>query len=160
MIEHEITTYHPTDHEDLLRFFQTAFAAIGFNFDLNSKGKDLLNIPGEYQSDGGLFLVARSKGQIIGTIALRRIAADVCELKRFYVRAAHQRRGVGTSLLQKAIDAARSGRWSRIRLDTSFKSPSAISLFSRHGFVEIARYNEDPFAEVFMELNVANGPPH
>jgi putative acetyltransferase len=152
MIDHETTTYHPSDHEDLHRFFQTAFAAMGFDFDLNSKDKDLLNIPGEYQSNGGLFLVAKSKGQVIGTIALRRIAADVCELKRFYVRAEHQRRGIGTSLLEQAIDHARDGRWSRIRLDTSFKSPSAISLFRKHGFVEIGRYNDDPFAEVFMEL--------
>jgi putative acetyltransferase len=152
MLNHQITTYRPSDHGDLLRFFQTAFAGMGFEFDLTSKDQDLLNIPGEYQSKGGLFLVAKSKGQIIGTIALRRIAADVCELKRFYVRAEHQRRGVGTSLLRQAIDHARSGGWRCIRLDTSFKSPSAISLFRKHGFVEIGRYNDDPFAEVFMEL--------
>jgi hypothetical protein len=38
------------------------------------------------------------------------------------------------------------------KVQTTFKSPSAISLFRKHGFVEIARYNDDPFGEIFMEL--------
>jgi hypothetical protein len=39
-----------------------------------------------------------------------------------------------------------------VRLDTSSKSPVAIAMFRRRGFVEIPRYNDDPFAELFMEL--------
>jgi putative acetyltransferase len=152
-MEPEITNYEPSDEEDLRRFFRTVFEGMGFDFDLDSKDRDLRDIPGEYQSGGGLFLVAKHQGQIIGTVALRRIAPDVCELKRFYVRVEHRRRGVGTRLLERAIAHARAHpTWRCIRLDTSSKSPAALSLFRKHGFVEIGRYNDDPFAEVFMEL--------
>lgn len=59
---------------------------------------------------------------------------------------------MGTALLNKAINHAKAGPWIRVRLDTSSRSPSAVSLFRKQGFVEIPRYNDDPFAEIFMEL--------
>ncbi|SRR5258706_7117872 len=154
MIKYEIASYQPSDQEELLQFFQSAFGEMGFAFELDSKDKDLRRIPDEYQSNGGIFLLARHDRQIIGTIALHRIEQTTCELKRFYVKEAYQRRGVGKSLLVKVINHARDVRFSRIRLDTTSKSPSAISLFRKHGFVEIARYNNDPFAEIFMELRL------
>jgi ribosomal protein S18 acetylase RimI-like enzyme len=154
MYEDEIRSYRPSDQQDIVQFFRAAFEAMGFGFDLSSKDVDLQNIPGEYQANAGLFLLARRREELIGTIAIRNIAGNACELKRFYVASAHQRRGVGSSLLKRAIADAKSGRWSCIRLDTSFKSPAAISLFRKHGFVEIPKYNDDPFAEVFMELKI------
>jgi hypothetical protein len=52
------------------------------------------------------------------------------------------------------IAHAKAGSWKNLRLDTTSKSPAAISLFRKHGFVEIVRYNDDPFAEIFMELSL------
>jgi putative acetyltransferase len=154
MIKYEITDYQPSDQDDLIAFFSTVLATMGFDFDPTSKDADLRNIPREYQSNGGLFLLARGQGQLIGTIALRQIDQNTCELKRFYVRAEHRRKGVGTDLLERIIDHAKAGPWRQLRLDTTFKSPAAISLFRKHGFVEIKRYNEDPFAEIFMERKI------
>jgi putative acetyltransferase len=99
--------------------------------------------------------LATHEGRLIGTVALRQIAEDTCELKRFFVRKEFHRKGVGTNLLKRAIDHAKAGPWSHLRLDTSHKSPAAVALFRKHGFVEIERYNQDPFAEIFMELATA-----
>ncbi len=155
MYEDEIISYRPSDQQDIVQFFRAAFEAMGFSFDLSSKDADLKNIPGAYQSNAGLFLLARRRGKLIGTIAIRDIGGNACELKRFYVASEHQRRGVGSSLLKRAVDYAKNGRWSCIRLDTSFRSAAGISLFRKHGFVEIPRYNDDPFAEIFMELKAS-----
>ena len=154
MIEHRISNYAPADQDDLIRFFRTVFAEMGFGFDLDAKDRDLCDIPDQYQSDGGLFLLARHDGLLVGTIALRPIDRGIWELKRFYVRSQFQRNGIGAGLLMRLIEHVRAGSGGRIRLDTSFHSPAAISLFKRHRFVEIPRYNDDPFAEIFLELRI------
>jgi len=43
-------------------------------------------------------------------------------------------------------------------LDTTPKSAAAIRLFRNLGFREIPRYNEDPFAEIFMEKDLVARP--
>ncbi len=134
---YEIAIYRPQDQEDLVAFLRAVLGELGFDFNLDQKDEDLRHIPHVYQSNGGVFLLARHEAHVIGTIALRQIPHSTCELKRFYVCKHHRRRGLGTALL-----------------DTSSKSPSAISLFRKHGFVEIPRYNDDPFAEIFMELSL------
>jgi GNAT superfamily N-acetyltransferase len=154
MIQNEIKNYLPSDQEEVIEFFRAVLAEMGFDFDLTARHKDLTNIANEYQANGGLFLLARCNGRVIGTVALRQISDGTGELKRFFVRQRNQRMGVGTDLLKRAIDHAKAGPWSRLRLDTSHKSPAAIALFKKHGFVEIERYNQDPFAEIFMELRL------
>ena len=151
-MKYDITDYQPSDQEELVRFFRTVFAEMGFDFDLTTKDRDLSRIPTEYQNRNGLFLLAKEKDIVVGTIGLRRIDDAKYELKRFYVLKTHRQLGIGTSLLNKATAKAHSG--DRIRLDTTRKSPLAISLFKAHGFEKIPRFNDDPLAEIFMELKI------
>jgi GNAT superfamily N-acetyltransferase/2'-5' RNA ligase len=153
-LDYEIASYQPSDQAELVRFFSEVLGGLGFDFDLEAKDADLRRIADVYEAEAGLFLLARRHGQVVGTIALRPTGGKSCELKRFYVRDIHRGNGLGTVLLSKAIAHARRAGWETIRLDTSSKSPAAISLFRKHGFVEISRYNDDPFAEVFMELRM------
>jgi putative acetyltransferase len=153
-VPYEIANYRPHDQEDLVGFLRALLEELGFDFNLDEKDEDLRHIPDVYQSNGGVFLLARHEAQIVGTVALRQLAQSSCELKRFYVRKDHRRRSLGTALLDTAIAHAKAGPWKNLRLDTSSKSPAAISLFRKHGFVDIARYNDDPFAEIFMELRL------
>ncbi len=154
MIEYRITDYRPPDQEDLVRFFREVLGDLGFNFDLETKDRDLCRVPHVYQSHNGRFLLSRARGQVVGTIALRQLDKNTCELKRFYVLKQYRGDGIGNNLLNKLLAHARAGPWDGIRLDTSSKSPAAISLFRKHGFVEIGRYNGDPCAETFMELRL------
>jgi ribosomal protein S18 acetylase RimI-like enzyme len=149
-----ITDYSPSDFQSVIDFFWKMFDNLGHEFDLTSKDKDLSDIPNRYQSGGGIFLIATRQLNLVGTIGLRPLKEDVCELKRFYVLPEFQRQGVGTRLLEQLIDHARSRLWSAIRLDTTRKSAGAISLFRKYGFVEIERYNDDEFAENFFELKL------
>lgn len=44
--------------------------------------------------------------------------------------------------------------FAHLRLDTIRNSGPALHLFEKHGFVEIPRYNENPDADLFMELDL------
>ena len=148
-----ITPFTPADLPAVHAFLRDAFTTLGFPFDPNTKDHDLLDIPTHYQSAGGQFLCARDNThQLIATIACRRLENNTAELKRFYVHQHHQRNGLGTVLLRQIITHARNQHFEALRLDTTPQSPAAISLFKRHNFVEIDRYNDNPRAQIFMEL--------
>lgn len=94
------------------------------------------------------------ENKIVGTIALRKLTTDVAELKRFFVLQKYQGKGYGQELINVLTERAPEGGYSFLRLDTTSKSDKAIHLFRKNGFYEISRYNDDPFAEIFMELNL------
>lgn len=149
-------SYHPSAKDDVLVFFAKVFAELNRDLDLDSKERDLTDIPAVYQHAGGGFWVLRDgeEGPVIGTIALRRLDDDCAEIKRFYLRAAWHGQGLGKRLLEMAIAHARDQGFGRIRLDTTTRSAAAIRLFESYGFTAIGRYNDDPFAELFFELEL------
>ncbi|MCU0856823.1 MAG: GNAT family N-acetyltransferase [Pontiellaceae bacterium] len=153
-MKYDIADYQPSDQENLIRFFRNVFSEMGFGFDLTSKDQDLTRIPNEYQAGGGLFLMAKEEDLIVGTIGLRRVNDATYELKRFYVLKTHRQNGIGSHLLSKVIEHVNRHIGACIRLDTSRRSPEAVSLFGAYGFVETERFNDDPFAEIFMELKI------
>jgi putative acetyltransferase len=154
-VEYKIREYLASDQDKLLEYFRVVFTAMGFGFDVKSKHRDLCDIPAHYQSRG-CFLLATQDDKILGTAAIRQIAENICELKRFYVLAGFQGRGIGKNLLSKILAHARNGFWHSIRLDTTHHSVAALSLFQKSGFCEISRYNDNPVAEIFMALKLCS----
>ena len=159
-MEYVITNYTPADQDHLCEFFADVFCDMGFDFDLGEKDHDLTEIPEVYQKGKGCFLLAEQGDNIIGTIALREFKASTLELKRFYVHPDYRYQGLGTALLRRVIVHAKSCECNVICLDTTSRSGAAIALFKKHGFRDIQRFNDDPFAEFFMELRImgANQP--
>jgi molybdopterin-guanine dinucleotide biosynthesis protein A/GNAT superfamily N-acetyltransferase len=82
--------------------------------------------------------VALRDDEVVGSIALRRIARREVELKRMYLRPAYRGRGVGQRLLEMALLWAREHRIERIVLDTTEQMEAARRLYERNGFVRIA----------------------
>jgi GNAT superfamily N-acetyltransferase len=95
----------------------------------------------------------QQKQKILGTTAVRNLKQfeSTCELKRMYVLRDFRRLGLGQKLLDTAIDFARSVGYSRIVLDSSKALHAARALYLKNGFVDIARYNDNYRADVFME---------
>ena len=91
--------------------------------------------------------------KIVGTTAVRNLYqfASTCELKRMYVSTDFRRLGVGQKLLDRAIDFAINNGYSRMVLDSSRKLYAARTLYLKNGFLDIARYNNNYRADVFME---------
>lgn len=103
--------------------------------------RELAGLPGEYAPPAGRLFLADSAA---GCVALRRLAPDTAEMKRLYVRPAFRGRGLGRTLAQAAIAAARETGCSRLVLDSLPKMGEAMALYRSLGFRQIAPYLPQP----------------
>jgi len=58
------------------------------------------------------------------------------ELQRLFVRVTHQRRGIGSSLLDAVLSDPQLPPDGKLYLDVWIKNEAAIRLYKRYGFVE------------------------
>jgi ribosomal protein S18 acetylase RimI-like enzyme len=89
-------------------------------------------------------LLARKDGTAAGCVALRALDARTVEIKRLYVRPAHQGEGLGRMLAEAAIAAARKAGYGRIVLDTLPKMREALALYRSLDFREVPPYLSQP----------------
>src|SRR5687768_11272774 len=106
--------------------------------------RELAGLPGPYAPPSGRLLLALDEDRIAGCVALRRLDAETAEMKRLYLRPAHQGRGMGRTLALAAIDSARAQGYARLVLDTLPKMHAAFALYRALGFTEIAPYLAEP----------------
>jgi putative acetyltransferase len=115
--------------------------------------QELASLPGSYAPPSGRLLLAQHANQAAGCVAVRKLDAGVCEMKRLYVRPAWRGKGLGRTLAQTIIAAAREIGYHCMRLDTLGSMKSAISLYRSLGFRQIQPYYANPSeSAVFMEL--------
>lgn len=132
--------------------------AVGVGFCFQGFAQELAQLPGEYARPWGrLFLAFDDKDdkRVAGCGALRRIDAETCEMKRFYVRPAFRGKGLGRELIHALIGAGREIGYARMRLDTLPSMTTAIALYRALGFREIPPYWANPVpGVVFFECDL------
>jgi GNAT superfamily N-acetyltransferase len=118
--------------------------------------RELAELPGAYAPPTGRLFLAVENEQVAGCVALRRIDPETAELKRLFVRPAFRGRGLGRTLTEASIAAAREIGYQRLRLDTlPDRMDQAVRLYSELGFAEIRPYYDSPVAGTrFMELKL------
>jgi len=99
----------------------------------------------------GAFLLARLDGEVVGCGGLQSLGEGVAEVKRMWVSPSARGRGVGRRLLEVLEERARSLGHDVVRLDTNGTLDEARAMYARAGYVEIDRYNDNPYAEHFFE---------
>lgn len=95
---------------------------------------DLDNIVSAYAETNGAFLVAESKGKIIGTVGLFGIDRDFAQLRRFYVHQDFRRMGVGRLLLETVLELAKNKGFAAVVLTSEVKLKRALKLYLSAGF--------------------------
>lgn len=117
--------------------------------------EELATLPGDYAPPAGALLLADRGGEALGCVAVRPLEGRVvAELKRLYVRPSGRGLGVGRTLAEAAIGAARDGGYERIRLDTLPEMREAQALYRRLGFTVVPADRESVAGTVFMELDL------
>jgi ribosomal protein S18 acetylase RimI-like enzyme len=109
----------------------------------NDTGADIENLQAGYFSDEGAsgFWVARHDGRVIGMIGVQKTSRDIAEIRRLRVDDRYRRRGVGTRLMETAIQFCRSKGYLKVVLDVQVDRAPAIALFEKFGF-KLARTRE------------------
>lgn len=109
----------------------------------------------ELDPPGGCVLVARLFGEAIGCGMMRTLEPGVGEIKRMWVSADVRGLGVGRRLLAALEGAAMARKLHAIRLDTNGSLAEALSLYRASGYREIARYNDNPYAQHWFEKTLS-----
>jgi DNA-binding MarR family transcriptional regulator len=99
----------------------------------------------------GTFLVATSGGRPVAYGGVQRLSAETGEIKRMWVDDAWRGAGLGSRMLRELEALARRLGHRRVVLDTNRTLVEAIAMYERAGYTEIARYNDNPYAEAWFE---------
>ena len=107
--------------------------------------------PHELRPPAGLLLVAYLHSEPVGCGAVKHHADAPSEIKRMWVAETARGLGIGRRLLAELeASAARSGA-TRARLETNRRLTEAISLYRSADYVEVAAFNDEPFADHWFE---------
>lgn len=99
----------------------------------------------------GAFFVAMSDGLPVGCVGLKGAGDGTAEIKRLWVDRGARGLGLAQRLMTAAEDAARALAIHTLRLDTNRALPEAARFYRAAGWIEIERFNDDPYAEIFFE---------
>lgn len=134
--------------------------SLGFSLCFQSFDQELARLPGDYAPPDGRLLLMEYEGQPAGCVALHKLEAGICEMKRLYVRRAFRGKGLGRILAERILNEARAIGYHRLRLDTVEPvMKNAVAMYRLLGFCEIAPYRANPIAgALYMELALDRRP--
>lgn len=130
--------------------------SLGFSLCFQSFDQELASLPGDYAPPEGRLLLAAINGDPAGCVALHNLEADICEMKRLYVRPQYRGKGLGRELAEKIIAEARQLGYKKLRLDTVEPvMKAAVAMYRQLGFRDIQPYRQNPIeGALYMELQL------
>ncbi|MEA2428812.1 MAG: hypothetical protein QOF37_2440, partial [Thermoleophilaceae bacterium] len=111
--------------------------------------------PHELRPPAGVLLLAYLYGEAVACGALKNHAGAPSEIKRMWVSEPVRGLGIGRRLLQALETRAREGGATAARLETNRNLTEAIAMYRSAGYVEVAAFNDEPFADHWFEKELA-----
>ncbi|HKF02923.1 MAG TPA: GNAT family N-acetyltransferase [Candidatus Sulfotelmatobacter sp.] len=146
----------PHDIAQARELFLEYAQSLGFSLCFQNFDKELADLPGDYAPPEGRLLLAEYEGQLAACVALHKLDADICEMKRLYLRPQFRGKGLGRILADRIIADARRIGYRRMRLDTVEPvMKDAVAMYRRLGFKEIPAYRPNPNpGTLYMEVEL------
>ena len=111
-------------------------------FHVEPYDEKVLRNPKKYIIDeGGFIFFAKINSEIVGTVALIN-QKTFFELSKMAVTPAYQGKKIGWKLMEHCLQFARSQHWETITLYSNRSLTSAITLYKKIGFQEVALEKE------------------
>jgi ribosomal protein S18 acetylase RimI-like enzyme len=145
----------PGDMPLVRTLFEEYGQSLGIDLSFQGFDHELASLPGKYAPPDGTVILAFHEGTPCGCVALRKIDARTCEMKRLYVRPGTRGLGVGRELVRRILEDARGRGYAVMRLDTLATMKSAVALYRGFGFRDIAPYIFNPIpGALYMERSL------
>lgn len=128
------------------------FAELSVRFDAGfDASRSIPAEPLEMTPPAGAFVVARLRGEPIGCGGVKFHGAKPAELRRMWVAPSARGLGVGARMLAELERLAREAGARVVHLETNRALAEAIALYRRSGYVEVPRFNDEPYAHHWFE---------
>jgi DNA-binding MarR family transcriptional regulator/GNAT superfamily N-acetyltransferase len=108
-------------------------------------------LPHEVRPPAGEFFVAYLHGEAVGCGAVKHHEDAPAEIKRMWIAPSARGLGLGRRLLERLETCARAGGARVAHIETSAVLVEALSLYRSTGWVEVAAFNNEPFADHWLE---------
>lgn len=146
----ELISYDESYKQEVFAFTDRCFEELGKKFEPFGRHSFYNDIPNSFE----VFYCLVDEGNVIGTVALKEIDEYTVELKALYLDSAYRGQGLGTRLMNKAIEEAESCGYKSMVLDSMSQYTDALRLYKKAGFKDTERYNDNIYADVFMRLDL------
>jgi GNAT superfamily N-acetyltransferase len=113
----------------------------------------------ELRPPAGLLVLAHLRGRPIGCGALKFHDGHPAEVKRMWVAESARGLGVGRRILTDLEEHAAAFRVRTLRLETNKTLVEAVSLYRSAGYVEVAAFNDEPYAHHWFEKRLVDSSP-
>ena len=150
---HMITTivdYSDELKDSVFKFTDACFRELGKAFEPDGRHSFYNDIENTF----AMFKCLLADDNVIGTVGLKKIDDDTVELKALYLDKNYRGQGLGTKLINTAFDEARQLGFKTIVLDSMSGYKDALKLYEKTGFVPTERFNDNPYADVFMKKDL------
>jgi DNA-binding MarR family transcriptional regulator/GNAT superfamily N-acetyltransferase len=108
-------------------------------------------LPHEVRPPAGEFFVAYLHGEALGCGAVKHHADAPAEIKRMWIAPRARGLGLGRRLLERLEACAWAGGARVAHIETSAVLVEALSLYRSTGWVEVPAFNDEPFADHWLE---------
>jgi DNA-binding MarR family transcriptional regulator/GNAT superfamily N-acetyltransferase len=108
-------------------------------------------LPHEVRPPAGEFFVAYLHGEPVGCGAVKHHEDAPAEIKRMWIAPWARGLGLGRRLLERLETCARAREARVAHIETSAVLVEALSLYRSTGWVEVPAFNDEPFADHWLE---------
>ncbi len=133
---YELREYDIKDREQLIKLWLDVCVE-EHGFEEWREGMEMLD-ESEYEK----ILVAIANGQVIGSMAYKRIDEEIAELKRVYLYPEHRGKGIAKRLYETILEIIKGKNYKKILAETNENFVSGMKFYYKNNFELKSKDNE------------------